>query len=434
MTNLTTRPADRVAPPAGLPRLIPVPVATDLASHVGRLGPMPRLAPHELIARVTEAGLRGRGGAGFPTGVKLAAVVRSSGRRSLLSRRGAVVVANATEGEPASLKDATLLSHAPHLVLDGVVAAAAAVGADEAIVCVDRDHPGVGAVLEAARRERRGADGISVQVVAAPSHYVSGEESALVQWLNGGDARPTTVPPRPFERGVEGRATLVDNVETLAQLALVARFGSEWYRSVGTADDPGSFLATITDGSRRPGVFEVAYGRSLAGLLTHAGVRSAGPVLLGGYFGSWLEPDAVARVRLTRADLAPLGASIGCGVVAVLPPDVCPLREIVRVARWLASESAGQCGPCVHGLDAVATQVEALFAGDRDRRGGAEVGRLARVVAGRGACKMPDGALKFVTTGLAVHRDHVEMHRHGRCRMLGTAPVLPIPRSDAPWR
>ncbi len=172
-----------------------------------------------------------------------------------------------------------------------------------------------------------------MHISAAPSHYVSGEESALVHWLNGAEARPTTVPPRPFERGVEGRATLVDNVETLAQLALIARFGPEWYRSVGTPDDPGSFVATITDGSHRPSVFEVAYGRSLAGLLTHAGVPADGPVLLGGYFGSWLAPKDAARVRLTRADLAALGASIGCGVVAVLPPDVCPLA---RSPGWRA--------------------------------------------------------------------------------------------------
>ena len=434
MTDVTTRALDPGTAPAGLPRLIPFPPATDLAAHLGRFGPMPRLAPQELVARVTAAGLRGRGGGSFPTGVKLAAVVRSSGRRSLLGRRVSVVVANASEGEPASVKDATLLGHAPHLVLDGVVAAAAAVGADAAFVCVDRDRPGVTAALEGALRERRGADGIAVHIAATPSHYVSGEESALVHWLNGGDARPTTVPPRPFERGVEGRPTLVDNIETLAHLALIARFGADWYRSVGTPDDPGSFLATVTDGVRRPGVYEVAYGRSLGGLLTHAGVRADGPVLLGGYFGSWLAPADVARLRLTRADLASVGASIGCGVIAVLPDDVCPLREIVRVTRWLASESAGQCGPCVHGLDAVSTQMEALFAGDRDRRAEGEVTRLTRIVAGRGACKMPDGALKFVTSGLAVHRDHVEEHRYGPCRQLGRAPVLPIPRSAGAWR
>jgi NADH:ubiquinone oxidoreductase subunit F (NADH-binding) len=424
-----------VAPPAGLPRLIPTPPATDLASHLAHFGPVrPSRDLHALVSQVGDAGLRGRGGAGFPTATKLAAVARSAGRRSLLARGTPVVVANGTEGEPASVKDVTLLSYAPHLVLDGMAVAAAALGADEAVLCVDRRHAGLLSSLAQAVAERAGADTIPVRLAAAPSRYVTGEESALVHWLNGGDARPTSVPPRPFERGVAGRPTLIDNVETLAQLALIARFGAAWWRSVGSPDDPGSFLATITDGRRAPSVFEVASGRRLSTLLRHAGVDTTAPVLVGGYFGSWLSPAQAATVALTRADLARFGASLGSGVIAVLPDTVCPLREVARVARWLATQTAGQCGPCVHGLPAIAGTVEALGRGDVGHRADAELRRLMPLVSGRGGCKMPDGAVRFVVSAVEVFRDHIDDHRHGACGRVDGRPVLPVPPTEEAWR
>jgi len=216
------------------PRLLDLPAAADLAAHRARFGPLP--ADHgQLIARVEAAGLRGRGGARFPTAVKLAAVAR---------RRRPIVVVNATEGEPASVKDKALLHRAPHLVLDGAAAAGAAVGAREVIVAVERSAVSTLQATEAAVGERRaaGIDRLIVRVVGTPSRYVAGEETALIHWLNGGEAKPTLVPPRPFERGVNGRPTLVDNAETLAHLALIARFGPQWYRRAGTADDPGTTL------------------------------------------------------------------------------------------------------------------------------------------------------------------------------------------------
>ena len=431
-----TRSGSRSAtPPAGLPRLIPTPLATDLASHLTHFGPVrPSRDLHGLLSQVGDAGLRGRGGAGFPTATKLAAVARSAGRRSLLGRRTPVVVANGTEGEPASVKDVTLLSYAPHLVLDGMAVAAAALGADEAVLCVDRRHNGLFSSLACALAERADLDPIPIRLAAAPSRYITGEESALVHWLNGGDARPTSVPPRPFERGVADRPTLVDNVETLAQMALIARFGAAWWRSVGSPEDPGSFLVTITDGRRVPAVFEVASGRRLSTLLQHAGIAPTTPVLVGGYFGSWLSPEQAAAVSLTRTDLARFGASLGCGVIAALPDTVCPLREVARVARWLGTQTAGQCGPCVHGLPAIASTVEALGRADVGHRADAELRRLMPLVSGRGGCKMPDGAIRFVASAVEVFRDHIEDHRHGVCGRLDVRPVLPVPSADGAWR
>src|SRR5689334_12403272 len=222
--------------PRGLPRLLTV-APRDHREHLARYGPLPELRRRaeraEFVATVERSGLRGRGGGGFPTGRKLRAVA-SGGHHP-------IVVANGAEGEPASAKDRALLRHAPHLVIDGAAVAARAVGAEQIHFVVDRSDDTGRDALEIALRARAGEmprpDAWRVAVV--PSRYVAGEESAVVNFLNGGDAKPVSVPPRPYERGVRGRPTLVQNVETLANLALIARFGAEWYGSVGTADEPG---------------------------------------------------------------------------------------------------------------------------------------------------------------------------------------------------
>ncbi len=415
------------------PRLLPPVPTTTLVDHLGRFGPATRRG-RALIAQVERAGLRGRGGAGFPTAVKMEAVRAQGARR--LQGRTPIVVANGTEGEPLSAKDKTLLVHAPHLVLDGMVAAARAVGADEAVVCVERAAPRVAGALQRAIVERgRLGDGIALRVATTPARYVVGEETALVNWLNGGEAKPTFTPPRPFERGVGRRPTLVDNVETLAHVALIERFGAKWWRTAGTEADPGTMLVTLT-GVDRPGVYEIALGSPLKSVLRNAGVHDATGVLVGGYFGTWLTPRQAAMATLSAADLKAMGAGLGCGAIAVLRSDSCPLTEIARVTRWLAAQSAGQCGVCVHGLPAIAGGVEHIAEG-RDRDGSAElaVRRWVDMVAGRGACKLPDGALRFVSSGLAVFAEHVAEHAaRGPCAAFERPGVLPVPRPDGSWR
>jgi NADH:ubiquinone oxidoreductase subunit F (NADH-binding) len=212
-----------------------------LAQHVHRFGPMPDPVsdPWRLADEVAEAGLTGRGGAGFPTGLKM---------RSVLTQRGRpVVVANGMESEPASSKDQALLAMAPHLVLDGAVLAAEAVGADAVYVCLSRTRPRQLEGVLQALAERRNArlDQVAIEVHELPHRYVSSEETALIRWLSGGEARPMSTPPRPFERGVRGQPTLVDNVETLAHIALIARYGAGWYRTAGSPHAAGTMLVTL---------------------------------------------------------------------------------------------------------------------------------------------------------------------------------------------
>lgn len=424
MTAVDLRPTAPTSgpPPSGrLPRLLPGTGGPGLDDHLRRWGPLDAPVGQDELER---SGLRGRGGAGFPTAVKMAAVRAAAGR----DRRRPVVVANATEGEPASAKDATLLTRNPHLVLDGIAATARSLGADRAVLCIADGSAGPAASAERALAERRGSDTVAVEVVRTPDRYLAGEESALVNWLTTRRAVPTLTPPRPADRGVDGRPTLVENVETLANLALLARFGAAWWRGLGTDEEPGSMLVTVTGGVERPGVYEVGLGFELAWLLSAAEAGPTAGVLVGGYFGTWLAPDQLAAAALSRASLARLGASPGCGVVAVVPSSGCPVAETARVAWWLAGESAGQCGPCVNGLPAIAGALVELVDGDPAGTAAARVRRWSEMVRGRGACKLPDGAVGLVLSALDTFGDHLEEHRrHGRCAANQGPPVLPLP-------
>jgi NADH:ubiquinone oxidoreductase subunit F (NADH-binding) len=418
-----------VAPPVGLPRLLlggpdsaqPMPLAEHLDRHGGFLlrGYGGDGGPTMLIDAVERAGLTGHGGAGFPTARKM---------RAVAGRRRPVMVVNAAEGEPASRKDAVLMRTRPHLVLDGAVLAADAVGAREVIVAV---HPGLSSVQAAiSERQAAGMDTtISITVVQVPAAYVASEESALVRFLSGAAALPTFTPPRPYERGVNGRSTLVQNAETLAHLALIARYGDQWFRSVGTPTAPGSLLMTVAGAVQRPGVYELAFGVPLRAAFDAAGglTEPVQAVLVGGYFGAWLPAETALSVRLTPADLIAAGAAIGAGVLLALPESACGLAESQRVASWLAGQSAGQCGPCTLGLPAIAEDLAVLSRSGNTANVRNRLERRLRLVEGRGACHHPDGTARFVASTLATFAADLARHRRGNPCPVSGYPVLPLP-------
>ncbi len=412
--------------PAGLlPRLLPTGFAAGpaaLAEHVRRYGPVPSPIldwPRRkaLIEEVERSGLTGRGGAAFPTARKLAAVAAG---------HAPVVVANGTEGEPASAKDKVLLARSPHLVLDGVVLAAAITGARQAVIVV---HPSVREIIDEAVAERRhaGIDHVRIDVVTGADRFVGGEASAVVHWIEKGVPTPTRTPPRLSERGLGGQPTLVQNVETLAHFALIARYGAAWFRGVGTAAEPGSMLVTVLGAVNQPCVHEIAIGVPVGEVLRLAGGPSAPlqALLLGGYFGSWADAAAAEPLPFSAAGLAPLGAGIGAGLIAALPGDTCGLAETARVVRYLADESAGQCGPCLFGLDAVAGEVQRLADGRTSSL--ATLQRWLGQVDGRGACNHPDGAVRMIRSALSVFTPELEQHARGWCCATRQGAVLPVP-------
>jgi NADH:ubiquinone oxidoreductase subunit F (NADH-binding) len=418
-------PSVSTQPAARLPRLLPAGFAAgpaSLAEHFRRYGPAPSPildwpGRQALLDEVERSGLTGRGGAAFPTALKLAAVA---------ARRAPVVVANGTEGEPASAKDKVLLARSPHLVLDGAVLAAAITGAGRAVIVV---HASVREIIDeaAAERRRAGIDQVPVHVVTGADRFVGGEASAVVHWIEKGVPAPTRTPPRLSERGLGGKPTLVQNVETLAHLALIARYGASWFRGVGTAAEPGSMMVTVLGAVNEPCVHEIAIGTPVGEVLSLAGGASAplDALLLGGYFGSWADADAAAPLPFSAAGLAPLGAGIGAGLIAALPADACGLAETARVVRYLADESAGQCGPCLFGLDAVAGEVQRLADGRTSSL--ATLRRWLGQVDGRGACHHPDGAVRMIRSALSVFTPELEQHARGWCCATRKGAVLPVP-------
>ena len=356
--------------------------------------------------------------------------------RSVAARPGRkAVVANGAEGEPASRKDRLLLTRLPHLVLDGITLASRAVGADEAYLCVHGAEDVLLSHLDRAVAERQaaGLDPVPIQVTGIPGRYVSSEQSSIVQYLNGGPGKPTFSPPRPHERGVNGKPTLMHNAETLAHVAMIARRGDRWFRGAGLPSAPGSMLVTVSGAVTRPGVYEIEMGTSVGGVIMLAGgpAERLQALLVGGYFGAWLPTEAAWPVPMTHAGLKAAGGALGAGIVIALPAAACPIAETARVVRYLAEESAGQCGPCRFGLPALADALASLaFSGGRTGSVD-EVTALIRLVERRGACRHPDGAAQLARSLLTAFPADVDWHRwQGACDGVRRPPLLPLPGDE----
>lgn len=409
--------------------------AETLACHHERLGALPRPPTEALLTEIATCGLVGRGGGGFPLARKVEAVAAA------VSRGGAapVVVVNASESEPASRKDETLLALRPHLVLDGAAVAAQAVGATDVIVHVHRGSGALAALQGAlAERHSAGLADPTWRVTHGPRRYVSGESSAVVSFVEGGLAKPRFATTPLAVAGLSGRPTLLNNAETIAHLALIARHGADRWRSSGASRWSGPTLVTLHGAVAEPGlVVEVTGELTIGALLASAGGWTSPPaaVLIGGYAGTWLAGDRAWRLRLERAAMCAAGASPGCGLIAVLPPGACGVRETARIVSWLAGEGAGQCGPCMFGLPAIAELFADLAAGHRSRRTRTRFARLADRVEGRGACRHPDGLVQVARSALDVFAADVQRHVKGRrCGGESNAGVLPMPVMEAYWR
>jgi NADH:ubiquinone oxidoreductase subunit F (NADH-binding) len=396
------------------PRILAGPAAAagpePLPAHGARLGRVPRGRDAAAVIPALEAsGLLGRGGAGFPVGRKWRSVAGQTGGRP-------VVLVNGAEGEPLSAKDRTLLRLRPHLVIDGALMAADAVDADRIVFYVGSAHRDARTSLARALGERRDLNA-AVVIVKAPDTYVAGEESAAVHFVNAQDARPTVTPPRPYERGIAGRPTLVQNVESLAMAALIGRRGDAWYRELGRVDTPGSALLTIS-GSAADGVREVEIGTTIGEIAEASGAGSEAAdrqaVLLGGYFGGWLSSDRSWNLALDPLPLREAGSAFGAGVVAFLGNDRCGVRATARIMGWMAGQSAAQCGPCVFGLRAISDASTRLAANQPERDDLERIERWSRQLAGRGACRHPDGAVGQLLSSLRVFGPEWELHQRRR--------------------
>ncbi|HVQ90614.1 MAG TPA: NADH-ubiquinone oxidoreductase-F iron-sulfur binding region domain-containing protein [Mycobacteriales bacterium] len=428
--STAVEPVRRGIPQSGaLPRLLssvrPDGRPVTLEEHVRAYGRLPVVdedrATEVLLRLVEQSGLRGRGGAGYPVARKMQAVLDARGKP--------IVVVNGAAGDPASEKDAFLITRVPHLILDGAQVAAQAVGAKQVLVYVVARPRVYGAMERAvAERLRVQADAVPVRLLPAPDTYVAGESSAVAQHLSGGPAVPMFHPPHTAERGVKGRPTLVQNVETLANLALLARFGASWFRGVGTEDEPGSLVLTVRGAVPRPVVIEVPVGTTIEQAIAGAGgaTEAIGAVLVGGCMGRWLPMEAVLRAPLSHAGMQAVGGVLGANVIFALPDRACGLHETARMVRYLAAETAGQCGACVNGLPAIATALTELAESRADEATVQRLYRWCGMVAGRGACNHPDGVVALVASALQVFAEEGGRHLGGWCSR-PVRNVMPLP-------
>lgn len=409
------------------PRLLTeraVRASEDLTAYRRLGGYIPLADADALLNEVESSGLVGRGGAAFPLAVKLRAV-RDNGRAA----GSAVVVANGEEGEPASIKDRWLLRHRPHLILDGLRLAATIVAADRAYVYVS-DPESAHSVESALGELDSGAlGGVTVSMLSVPAGYVAGEETAAVRAINGGPAKPTDKPPRPFEAGVGERPTLVSNVETLANLPYLQRHGSSAFRSQGTTLSPGTFLATITGAGRPAMLYELPHGIPFTELLALHGVspdRVRG-ALLGGYFAGLLN-RSVLETTLDHETMRRVGSGLGCGAISVITDD-CPVAVAASVLAYFDRENAGQCGSCFNGTAAMAAAAGALRDGAATTEDVDRLRRWSVLLRGRGACATLDAATNVAASLLDQFPDEVAAHLRGACPDCAREPF----RADRPY-
>jgi NADH:ubiquinone oxidoreductase subunit F (NADH-binding) len=375
-----------------------------------------------ILDEVRRSALAGRGGAGFPAWRKMHAV-RSAGRQPLL-------LVNAMEGEPASGKDQYLLASVPHLVLDGAELVALATGAERFVICIPAERQSLAARVGSALQERRSLahPQAGSELRLLDGHYAAGEESALAAAVGGKIAVPRFRPDKSTPLSIGRRPVLVHNVETLAHVALIGRYGAEWFRQVGSPESPGTCLVTVSGAVREAGVFEVPTGTPVRDIVEKAQPSArVQAVLIGGYGGAWVAEHDLS-VPFAPGSLKQVGAGMGAGVLVVLPVGACGLQETQRVVGYMAGESVGQCGPCMFGLPAIADDLSALV------RGHARAADLERLrsrcglVDGRGACRHPDGVARLVRSALDIFSDDLSRHLDGgHCAGCDQAAVLTVP-------
>lgn len=381
---------------AGVGLLAGIAAGPSLAEHRVLRGAVPDATLDDLVARSERAGLRGRGGAGFPFAAKLSA---------LRGARRPEIVVNVCEGEPLSAKDAVLAVLAPHLLLDGATLVARALGARTVRVVAPGERAIVAEFLGRAVAEREPReDRVRFELHTADPGFVSGQARAVLELIAGRENLPVTGRGPATREGLNGRPTLLSNAETWAQLAgmVLAPLTEHAARRPGRTT-----LLTVNTPARRR-VLEVGLGTPWRSVLDPESL--AGAVLVGGFHGRWAAPGQLAGLTVSPDDLASHGLVLGAGVVFV--PRGCPVATTVRIVSRLARESAGRCGPCLNGLPELARLIGALANGHGDH---GEVDRIARLVTGRGACAHPDATAAMAVSAMSALSSEFAAHAQSGC-------------------
>ncbi|HZU06769.1 MAG TPA: NADH-ubiquinone oxidoreductase-F iron-sulfur binding region domain-containing protein [Chloroflexota bacterium] len=380
--------------------------------------------PEVVLAEVQASGLRGRGGAAFPVGRKWQFAVETPAERKY-------VVANGGEDEPGSHKDRLLMEHYPHKVLEGLMLASYAIGAREAFLYVNREFTEAIASLERAIAEAQeagylgerlfGTDySLTVRLHRAPTTYVAGEDSAALESLEGKEALPRQKPPYPATHGLYGMPTVVNNVETLANVPAIVARGAAWYRTIGTPDCPGTMLFTTMERVRRPGVYELPFGTPLRYLYEECAGGLADPrplraILPGGPSSGFLKPDAL-DLPLEYQAFREAGSALGCGVMTFYPEGTCLVEEVLRIAEFFAAESCGQCPACQMETQQLVRILQQVRDGKASAALLGTVDRVIQFARGKGFCSLINMPAPPIQSALRLFPEDFQYHlEHGTC-------------------
>jgi NADH:ubiquinone oxidoreductase subunit F (NADH-binding) len=387
-----------------------------------------RHGPDEVIAEIRAAGLRGRGGAGFPTADKWATVRANGGPTRY-------VVCNAAEGEPGTFKDRFILRRNPYLVLEGVAIAALAVGASRAFVVIKRRYEQEIARLRGALAEMTDADLLGpapVQVVLGPDEYLFGEEKAALEVVEGGEPLPRIFPPYQlglFAKRDARNPTAVNNVETLAHVPNILCNGAAWFRTSGTDASPGSTVFTVSGDVRSPGVYELPFGLPMRVLLelVAGGPANGGAVkaVVPGASAGLLTADRL-DTALDFESMRDAGSGLGSAGFIVYDDSACIVAVTLAYARFLAVESCGQCPACKHGTEEIAEALERIERGFGNEDVLATVRQKCGTVTGGRRCALPLGAEALVGSALEAFGDEFTAHLGRPCPLPRDLPVPKI--------
>jgi NADH-quinone oxidoreductase subunit F len=382
-------------------------------------------SPQDVLDMVVASGLRGRGGAGFPTGQKWTfAAQEAAGPK--------YVVANGGEDEPGSQKDRVVMETYPHKLLEGVILAAYAVGANEAYLYVNSLYTKAIAQLEQAMVDATDAGylgtaikgsvfSLSMKLQPAPQEYVAGEDTASLEVIEGRKPLPREKPPFPTTGGLFGKPTVVNNVETFAYVPAIVRRGADWFRGQGTTDNPGTMLFTLPPGVRNPGVVELPVGVTLRELIeVHGGGLASGKavkaVLPGGPSSGFLIADDL-DVAMDRQPLIERGSALGCGVLRIVEDDQCIVEVADEIAQFFARESCKQCAQCQMETSLFGRILNGVVNGTATAPMLEQIPKVGAFSKGKGFCSLISMPVPPLTSAIRNFPDDFAYHiEHHSCR------------------
>lgn len=375
-------------------------------------------SPDEVIKAILDAGLRGRGGAGFPTGKKWQFTREAPGETRYL-------VLNGGEDEPGSKKDRVLMENLPHLVIEGTILGAYAIGAAKAYLYINAKYDEAIRSIDNALAEAKAAGywgenilgsnfTLEFEVVPAPHNYVAGEDTAVLEVIEGKQPLPRQKPPFPVTVGLFGKPTSVNNVETLANVAPIMLKGAGWYRTFGTAESPGTMIFALDDDVNRPGIYELPFGTPLRHLIEECGGgmrdgKKIKAIMPAAPSSAYLPADKI-DTPLDHNSMRDAGAGLGCGVVRLIAEGTCIVEEVLKISEFFTAESCGQCPACRMETTTLTMILKKVQAGQGGQAILDQFGKILAFNKGKGFCNliaMPgppiESALKLFPEDFAAH-------------------------------